>query len=429
MSEKGDQFLKEVIHHIKSKEVKAFVKAELDQHLRKTSQTWMAKGLSENEAEDKAIGGMGSPGKLGREMNHLHRPRVDWVLLCLLGAALVLGFLPIFSLGTEGFMDMGHFLLYRVIFVILGILTAIGLMVMDYRKLMKKGWMFYIFGNFLLFMIGTFPNRIVNGQFLIEVGPLTIEALMALPFLLIAWAAFFHHQSMRLWQLGILSIIPIYFFLQIPNLHSLFLYTAMVFMMAWFSPMVKKKVMWISIVPLGAVVIGMFAFWFTADDYQLSRIMGYLNPEAYAEEEGYLYLHLQQLLSQAGWFGAEGSKEFLNAAHTDFVFVSLTYYFGYAFAIALLLILSFIAIRMIVISRQLKDTFGRLLLTGSMTLYAVQLIYNVGMVLGFLPLTSFALPFISYGLMPTLFNALLIGVVLSVYRRKHLTLNGNLIRH
>ena len=73
-----------------------------------------------------------------------------------------------------------------------------------------------------------------------------------------------------------------------------------------------------------------------------------------------------------------------------------------------------------VISHEVNGSYGKLLLVGGMTLYVVQFIYNVGMILGLFPITSISLPFISYGLMPTLFNAFLMGVVLSVYRRKDL---------
>jgi len=44
----------------------------------------------------------------------------------------------------------------------------------------------------------------------------------------------------------------------------------------------------------------------------------------------------------------------------------------------------------------------------------------VGMIVGFFPMTNMSLPFISYGLMPVLLNAFLIGIVLSIYRRKDL---------
>ena len=77
-----------------------------------------------------------------------------------------------------------------------------------------------------------------------------------------------------------------------------------------------------------------------------------------------------------------------------------------------------------VIAHKIHDPYGKLLLIGAVALYTVQLVSNIGMTFGFFPITSISLPFISYGLMPILFNAFLMGVVLSVYRRKDLTSSG-----
>ena len=51
---------------------------ELDFHLKQTKDMWIGKGLSEEVAEDKAVEQMGSPIKLGQELNKLHKPKVDW---------------------------------------------------------------------------------------------------------------------------------------------------------------------------------------------------------------------------------------------------------------------------------------------------------------------------------------------------------------
>jgi len=192
LNKSGDHFLKEVTNHIKSKEAKRFVGTELEFHLKKSKNTWIEKGFNEADAEDKAVQQMGSPIKLGQELNKLHRLRVDWLMIILLITAMGLGFLPIVSLGDEGFMDVDYFLKNKVIFVILGAAAALGMMVIDYRKLEKQGWLFYTIGVLILFMISYFPNITINGEPFIKIGPITIECLMAIPFFFLAWASFFN---------------------------------------------------------------------------------------------------------------------------------------------------------------------------------------------------------------------------------------------
>ncbi|TYR81343.1 hypothetical protein FZC66_05685 [Priestia megaterium] len=82
--------------------------------------------------------------------------------------------------------------------------------------------------------------------------------------------------------------------------------------------------------------------------------------------------------------------------------------------------LSLFIIRILMITHKINDSYSKLLLVGAVAIYTVQLVGNVGMIVGFFPMTNMPLPFISYGLMPVLLNAFLIGIVLSIYRRKDL---------
>ncbi|MFE7376475.1 FtsW/RodA/SpoVE family cell cycle protein [Bacillus cereus] len=404
MNKKGERFLKEVTNHIKSKEAKNLVATELDFHLKQAKNMWMDKGLSEEVAEDKAVEQMGSPIKLGQEFNKLHKPKVDWFLLILLVAAMGLGFLPVI---TFGYADL---LINKVIFVILGVVTAIGMMLLDYRRLEKLGWLFYTIGIFILLAIDCFPNVSVSGEALIKIGPLTIDCLMTMPFFFLAWASFFNNSRLKFMHLLVLYVFPLYLF---STMVPIFIYITMVFVMLWWSKLGKKTAWLITILPILPLIIRDLFSWSAVKEYRMARILGFLNPE-----HDQWYLHLKEAMSSAGWFGTYGNIKSIRAAHTDFVFASLTYYYGYVLALVLVLILSLFAVRIMTISYKINDGFGKLLLVGGVTLFVVHFICNVGMILGLLPRVSISLPFISYGLVPTLFHAFIMGIVLSVYRRK-----------
>ncbi len=153
--------------------------------------------------------------------------------------------------------------------------------------------------------------------------------------------------------------------------------------------------------------------WSAVKEYRMARVLGMLNPE-----HDLWYLRLKEAMSSAGWFGTYENIKSIRAAHTDFVFASLTYYYGYVLALVLVVILSLFAVRIMNIAYKINDGYGKLLLVGGVTLFVIHFICNVGMTLGILPRVSIPLPFISYGLIPTLFHAFIMGIVLSVYRRK-----------
>ncbi|ENJ6135241.1 FtsW/RodA/SpoVE family cell cycle protein [Bacillus cereus] len=411
MNKKGERFLKEVTNHIKSKEAKDLVAAELDFHLKQTKNMWVDKGLSEEVAENKAVEQMGSPSKLGRELNKLHKPKVDWFLLILLVAAMGLGFLPVLVFGYTNDVIMN-----KVIFVILGVITAIGMMLLDYRKLERMGWLFYTIGVVVLLILYCFPNASMIGEPLIKIGPIAVDCLMAVPFFFLAWASFFNNNRLKVIHLVVLYLFSLYLFLIVSTLSSIFIYITMVFFMLWWSKLGKKTALIITVVPICLFIIKVSVSW--SSGYHLDRFLGYLNPESDAGGAGFMYIRLKEVMSSAGWFGTYGDIKFIPAPDTDFVFASLTYYYGYWLALILVFVLSLFVARLIVISYKINDRYGKLLLVGGLTLFVFQFIYNVGMILGLLPLAAISLPFISYGLTPTVFHALIMGIVLSVYRRK-----------
>ncbi|PEF68513.1 cell division protein FtsW [Bacillus anthracis] len=410
MNKKGERFLKEVTNHIKSKEAKDLVAAELDFHLKQAKNMWVEKGLSEAVAEDKAVEQMGSPIKLGRELNKLHKPKVDWFLIGLLVAAMGLGFLPVITFGHADLF------LNKVIFVILGVATAIGIMLLDYRKLERLGWLFYTIGVLILLMIKCFPTDYVIGEAIIKIGPIKIDCLMTIPFFFLAWASFFNNSRLKFMHLLMLYVFSLYLFSTTSILLPIFIYITMVFVMLWWSNLGKNTAWLITILPILPFIIRDLFSWSAVKEYRIARILGFINP-AHDQWD----LRLQEAMSSAGWFGTYENIKSIRAAHTDFVFASLTYYYGYVLALVLVVILSLFAVRIMNIAYKINDGYGKLLLVGGVTLFVIHFICNVGMTLGILPRVSISLPFISYGLIPTLFHAFIMGIVLSVYRRKDMS--------
>ncbi|QAS51479.1 FtsW/RodA/SpoVE family cell cycle protein [Halobacillus litoralis] len=124
--------------------------------------------------------------------------------------------------------------------------------------------------------------------------------------------------------------------------------------------------------------------------------------------------------SSAGWTGNFGAENPLSSGHTDFVLVSVTYQFGWIVSIIITLVLLLLMLRVALVNIKVKDSYGRMVVTGGLAFYSVQLLYHLMMSLGLLPVMSFSLPFLSYGLYPTVLNAIVFGLILSVYRKKDL---------
>jgi len=420
MSEKAS-FLQKMKSHIRSKEAQQCVALELDQHIENTIKTLMNQGMSREEAEKEAVGRMGDPMKLGAEMNKLHKPKVEWGLVAFFAVAVGLGFLPLTLLN-----DVEHFVEKKMFAVLLGLVIMTACMFFDYRKLQKCGWLFYGVGTIILYLafvqgwLHGSVSAMKNGARYLVLGTFSADSTIILPFYLFAWASFLN-QPMKKWKLIVLFVLPLLLFFQAISMANTMIYVAMAVVMYGWSIRHKRKSLFTFVLATPFVAAGsLFALLWTTKGYQSVRWQAYLHPEEYANSAGCLPMLIKKLLSEASWFAQPipTGQSFVPEAHTDMVLVTLTYGLGWGFFLFLLIVLIGFAVRMLWITGKVKDPFGQLLMIDGLMRYVAPLLYNMLMIAGWLPLTGVFVPFISYGTMVVWLYSFVVGIMLSVFRRK-----------
>lgn len=416
----SERFLNKVTAFIRSKEAQVHVYDELKRHIEHSKNAWLKKGYTPDEAERKAIDEMGSPSALGKSMDKIHRPKVDWLLISLVAILLGASFIPILTFDSTVIFgaDMtNYFIRNKWLHLLCALLLIAALMYIDYRKLERFSLAIYLGALILLIILNYFPTAMVSGQSYLMVGPIQIQAWTVLPLLLIAWAGFFTQKKFKSWQLIILFVLPLWFIIRAPNLTAALIYAGAVTILFYLSDYSLKSKIMTSITVIGLIASAVFLMTPQLHHYQLVRIYAFLNPESYATQEGYIYLAIKNALNEAGWFGAETIR-YIPEGHTDFALVQLIQEFGYIAGIAVVTVLFAIAIRILWEAKQLTRSYGKMLVIGAVSFYCMQFGYSVAMILGWVPIIGLSLPFISYGFTSLLINSFVIGIALSVYRRK-----------
>lgn len=419
MSNLKEHFLAEVLQYIKSKDAKEAVYKELSYHIKMSKLELVSKGTSENEAEEKAIKLMGSPTELGTHFNKLYRPRFDWKLFSLFILIISMGILPIVNVQDPYSENL---MVKQMIYIVLGIIVTICVMLIDYRKIKKLGWLFLITALGLLLALNFIPNVMINGVSYIQILGFTISGRSLLPLFLVFWAFYLSKEKPNLIVVFGIYLFSMFLFMRL-SFTDVLIYSILVLTLFCCSSINRKTIYTAIGVSLGLVLTFVSILWFTSAEYQKVRLLAFLNPNDYPQDAGYIYLVLKDLISDGGWFGNQEPPNYFAEMTTDWAFANITYFYGWILSGFLFALLSLLLYRLIVVSSQIKDRFGKQLIQGVCSLLSIQFVYNVGMILGFLPIISMSLPFISYGLTPTVLNSLLIGAVLSVYRRKHLVVN------
>ncbi|MFD9627412.1 FtsW/RodA/SpoVE family cell cycle protein [Peribacillus muralis] len=421
---RSNQFLDKVSSYIRSKEASKYIEAELKAHLHQTKIELVKKGYKEDEAEELAVRNMGNPSDIGKKMDKLHRPTIDWKLMSMFLFMSATGLCLFWFL----FKDSNSFsVLKQVYSVTVSVIIACVLLFFDYRKLQRWGWVFFTIGCLILVQF-QFSKVLVNGMPRINIiGLLSVNSIVVLPLFLLAWAGMLQSKKMNVYLAAILYVCSTFLFLFTVNLQAVALYSLMVAVMVWRSSLNKRKILITSAVLLTTCVSILLIEIALKDirTYQFERLFAFVTPEKFSETSGYMYLKLEKLIDDAGWlghFGSLGKIDFSNEMMTDFIFVTITYTLGWTGALLIGLMFLWMIWRISRIFQTVKDPFGKMLVSGSFAIFTAQVTISIGMSLGLLPIMSISLPFMSYGALSAVINAFLFGLVLSVYQKKNMIL-------
>ncbi|MET3508068.1 FtsW/RodA/SpoVE family cell cycle protein [Halalkalibacter oceani] len=422
-----EEFLTKVTSKVKAKEAHSIIKKELTHHLQELSHSFQQKTASKEEADERAIQEMGNPFTLGENLNRLHRPKIDWLLIALFVIIAGNSFLPLIHGNLAMSLPSTFYFSRQAIWLTLAVVAIVAFLFFDYRKLKKYWWFFYGSGLLLLlytYLFGLMKNGAVRW---ISIAGMSVDSSAITLFLFfLAWAGILYNiNTFNTWMkqalLFILFWVPILFYLVLPHMMLGIIYFFCLLTMFACSNVHRKLAF--TLVAANVMMSILLFNVFLASSYRLTRLLIFLNPNADPHGAGYTYLLVRDILSQAGWLGNGFSTALIRqlpATHTDYVFPFLVYSFGWAFGIALCLILLLFIVRISRNAFKTKDRYGRLLVIGGAALIAVPTCWNILMGLGVVPLMEVSLPFISYGGSMLLVNSGILGLILSVYRRKDL---------
>ena len=161
--------------------------------------------------------------------------------------------------------------------------------------------------------------------------------------------------------------------------------------------------------------------WHFLKDYQKARITVFLDPNADPFGAGYHIIQSKIAIGSGMLFGKglfQGSQSqlnFLPENHTDFIFSVIGEELGFLGCVFLLFLYFVLIYRGLMIAKECKEPFGMLLATGVISMWTFQILVNVGMTCGIMPVTGIPLPFMSYGVSALTTNMVGLGILLSVY--------------
>lgn len=167
-----------------------------------------------------------------------------------------------------------------------------------------------------------------------------------------------------------------------------------------------------------------FAWNYMLLPYQKMRILGVINPRAGAQDIGYHTIQSVNAIANGGVFGqgigagAQSQTARLPEHHTDFIFAVLAEEWGLVGSLLALALLATIVLLIIEGARHSHSRFLELCGYGVATLFSCQVVVNVGMVCGILPVVGMTLPLFSYGGSSLLSLSVALGLMIHTRSRR-----------
>jgi rod shape determining protein RodA len=181
---------------------------------------------------------------------------------------------------------------------------------------------------------------------------------------------------------------------------------------------------WLGLLVGGALASLPFVWTYVLRDYQKQRIVGFLDPASDIQGAGYQLYQSQIAVGSGGWFGkgltngTQNQLNFLPVQESDFVAAIYLEELGFLGAMLLIVLFGALLWRILVAGWRSRDPFGMMFATGLASMILFQLVVNLGMVIGIMPITGIPLPFISHGGASLISLAVGLGILQSVNIRQ-----------
>ncbi|MEP7081485.1 MAG: FtsW/RodA/SpoVE family cell cycle protein [Chloroflexota bacterium] len=312
--------------------------------------------------------------------------------------------------------------------------AAIGLTVFFAAASVDYGWLRTLAAPIYVAMVGllvltmAFGTSLFGAQMSLTLLGLDFQVSELSKVLMVTvLAAFLSGRGRRISGLSTIGIattlvaVPAFLVFSQPDLGTALVFGALLFGMLLLS---GASVGWLAVLA-GAALAAVPVAVSLLHEYQRQRLLCFLDP--YVDPQGACF-QLVQALNAVGsgglvgrglTVGAEGQRGYVPVQTTDFVFTVVAEDLGFVGSVVLLTLFGLLLWRILLIGWQAHDSFGRLIAAGLASIVVFQVVVNVGMVIGIMPVTGIPLPFITYGgssLISLLFG---LGILESIRMRSY----------
>lgn len=298
----------------------------------------------------------------------------------------------------------------------------------DYKWLKTFAWPLYVVQLGLLVLTLAIGDGVSGASRWVVIGPFVFQfSELAKILMIVVLANYLGSRAGRLDSpasvLGACFLVapPWVLVMLQPDLGTSLVFAAITAGMLFMSGASLK---WLAALAGGVIALLPFAWNNILRDYQKERLTSFLDAAPDIQGPGYQLHQAQIAVGSGGWMGkgltnsTQNGLDFLPVQTTDFVFAVLAEELGFVGAIVLFTLFAALMWRVLVAGWRSQDPFGTLFCCGIAAMILFQLVVNVGMVVGVMPITGIPLPFVTHGGASLVSLAIGLGIIQSINIRQ-----------
>jgi rod shape determining protein RodA len=352
----------------------------------------------------------------------------DWTLLGLVITLCAISVLEIYSATLHTKFAGYH--TKQMFWIAAGLAAMFIFAKIDYHHLLD--WVPWAYGVCLVALVAVLAvgHKVLGARRWIGIGSMRFQPSEWVKLVLIlAVARYFANLGGRsltwkdIFKVFVLVGVPMILVIRQPDLGTTLTYTPILVAGLFLGGINLRQAL--VLLTCGAVlVVGVWSSGKMLKPYQKARLTSFLNPDNDPKGTGYQIRQSLIAVGSGGVWGKGAAKgtqtqgDFLPIPHADFIFAAFGEEHGFVGAIFVLLLYFFILMRLIQNAQTAADLSGALIIMGVVAVLTFQIAVNVGMVIGFMPVTGIPLPLMSYGGSSVLFTFLALGAAMNVRMRR-----------
>lgn len=436
-----EEYLEKLLSQIRCKKARPYIADEIRSHIESQIEDNISSGMVYEEAEKNAVADMGDPVAVGISLDKIHKPRIAWKLLVVVGILSLLGILIQQSiLHQSAYRDLEPFMqeIYQLTMegfissVIIGFIVMCAIYFIDYTVIAKYSKIIglLIIAMGILLLAGFFGTDINGVRYSVGFGMFRISATSLMMFYVPIYGAVLHKYRdggiPALVKAIIWLIVPVLITFRIPNIVvagimmiSMLIQLTVAVLKGWFKIPVKRTILslWtvFMLLPIMFLFV-MYSFHLLAT-YQEERIRSFLS----ASGDGfYLTSMLRTFSKDILLFGKSGNDVIgsLPEFNSDYIFSYILNSYGIIAGIIIIAVLVALVMFIFGTSIKQKNELGLVMGFGCGNVILLNMMINLLGAVGVIPPASSFLPFLSIGRDNILLCYALVGMIMSIYRYK-----------